>query len=83
MSLLTTSALMQFFGWATLINFLILAVATLSIVLMRDTMIDIHSKMFGIEKNQLPAMYFRYLANYKIATVVFCFVPWLALTIIS
>ncbi|CAA0124646.1 Uncharacterised protein [BD1-7 clade bacterium] len=83
MSSLTTSALMQFFGWATLINFLILAVATLSIVLMRDTMIEIHSKMFGIEKSQLPAMYFRYLANYKIATVVFCFVPWLSLTIIS
>lgn len=50
---------------------------------LRDWMIDIHSSWYGIVKADLPNIYFRYLANYKIAFFVFNLVPYLALRIMA
>lgn len=73
----------SFFGWCTVINFVILLFATFMIRFAQDWAMDIHSKMFNIDKAQLPGMYFKYVANFKIVSVVFSFTPWLALTLMG
>ncbi len=83
MSLITLASIQAFFGWCSLINFVLLGFAAFGLMAMRDTIMQLHSSMFGVEKSQLPAIYFKYLAYYKIAIIVFNFVPFLALFLIK
>jgi len=39
--------------------------------------------MFGIPEEELPMVYFKYLANYKIITFVLIVAPYLALKIMG
>ena len=68
-----------FFGWMTIINFAVLALATLAIIAMRGWISGLHSKMFGLDSADLSRAYFQYIAQLKIATVVFSLTPYLAL----
>lgn len=75
--------LTSFFAWCTLINFALLIFATIWLLAFRGFVIRIHSRMSGLEENDLTIIYFKYLAYYKIAIIVFNLVPYLALRIIS
>ncbi len=79
----TIAELTEFFGWSTLINCAMFLLATVAVIGFRDTVASIHSKLFGIDPTQLPAAYFRYLANYKITIIVFNLAPYIALKIMS
>ena len=72
-------AITTFFGWATVINFVILTVATISIIAMRGFISGMHGKMFRLESVDLSRAYFQYLAQFKIATIVFSLTPYIAL----
>lgn len=67
------------FGWMTVLNFALLVLSTLLIVTLQDWAAGIHARMFQMEPGDAKRAYFRYLANYKILTIVFCLMPWLAL----
>ena len=71
--------LTNFFAWCSIINLCILAFAGLFIILFRDYIMNIHSKMLGINSGDLPKLYFKYFANYKIGILLFNIVPYLAL----
>jgi len=81
--LMPIEQLTSFFAWCTLLNFAFLLFATLCLMVMRNFIMSTHSKMFGVKESDLPNIYFKYLAYYKIATIVFSLVPYLALRIIS
>lgn len=81
--MITLSAITEFLGWATIINMGFLCVATISLILMKDFVVSIHSKLFKINKESLPALYFNYLAGYKSMALVFCVVPYLSLKIMG
>lgn len=76
---MTQDFLTTVFGWMTVLNFAVLLVTTLMIVTLRDWIAGIHSRMFQMERAEVNRAYFRYLANYKILTIIFCLMPWLAL----
>ena len=42
-----------------------------------------HGKMFGLSEADLSRQYFQYVANYKIAIVVFNLVPYIALVLMT
>ena len=44
---------------------------------------EIHSKLFKISKEKLDAMYFNFLANYKLAIFIFNLAPYIALKIMA
>ena len=71
----------SFFGWCTLINFVILAFAGFALIFMRTSIVQIHQAFFGLDEKQLLPIYFKYLAYYKIAIVVFSLTPFLALSV--
>ncbi len=68
-----------FFGWMTIINFAVLAFASLAIIATRGSISRIHGRMFGLESADLSRAYFQYIAQYKIAIIVFSLTPYLAL----
>jgi hypothetical protein len=76
-------ALTGFFGWCSVINIVMLCMATLMLTLMRDFVSGIHSKMTGLGQTELSVAYFQYLANYKIAILMLNLVPYIALKLIN
>ena len=79
----TLQTLTEFLGWASVINISILLISSISLILMRESIMRIHSKMFGLDATHLPSAYFQYLAQYKIAIFIFNLVPYIALKIMS
>jgi len=72
-----------FFGWCSVINIVMICMATLALTFMRDFISGIHSKMTGLGQSELSVVYFQYLANYKIAILMLNLVPYIALKIIN
>ncbi len=66
-------------GWCTLINTVILCLATFALTVMRSTVLSVHRKMFAVEEKDLMRLYVQYLGNYKILILVFNLVPYLAI----
>jgi len=79
----TIETLTEFLGWITLINICVLIIASISVMRMRNAMIGIHGKMFGLDSVDLSRAYFQYIAQYKIAIFVLNLVPYAALKIIA
>ena len=48
-----------FFGWCSVINIGVLLFSTIMLVLMKDWVINIHSKMFNLNPQVLAPIYFR------------------------
>lgn len=76
---MTQEFLTSVFGWMAVLNIAVLLFTTVMILLLQDWIADIHGKMFQMERPAVKRAYFRYLANYKILTLIFCITPWLAL----
>ena len=81
--MITLSEITEFFGWASIINMGFLCLATLSLLLMRDFIVSIHSKLLNIKKEELPMIYFNFLSNYKVLTLVFFLIPYISLKVIG
>jgi hypothetical protein len=79
---MTTDQLTAFFGWAAIINIALLLVSTAALLMLRGPITRIHSRLFGLDAADLGRAYFQYLAQFKIATIVFTIAPYLALRII-
>jgi hypothetical protein len=73
------ATLTAFFGWCSVVNIGVLLLSSVSLLLLKDTISDLHSKIFGVGRDSLLATYFDYLANYKIMIIVFNIAPWCAL----
>ncbi|MDC1436720.1 hypothetical protein N8303_05660 [Gammaproteobacteria bacterium] len=73
----------EFLGWCTVINYGVLIFSTLMITTVGDWAKEIHSKLFKISKEKLDAMYFNFLANYKLAIFIFNLAPYIALKIMA
>lgn len=71
--------LLAVLGWCTLINMGMLVVASIAIVCCGGPVRRIHQKWFNLSDEDLQREYFRYLANYKILTLIFNLVPYLAI----
>ena len=76
---MTHEFLTTFFGWMATLNIAVLLFTTVMILLLQDWIAGIHGRMFQMDRADVKRAYFRYLANYKILTLIFCIVPWLAL----
>jgi len=72
-----------FFGWTTVINFALLTVTTIAVVTLRGFISGLQARMFGLDPEDLSRDYFRYIAQYKIAIIVFSLVPYIALKLMS
>jgi len=76
---MTTEALTELLGLASTINIVVLMFSTLILIVMRESITKIHSKLFGLDEKDLGRAYFHYLAQYKIAIIVLNIAPYIAL----
>ena len=77
--MISTETLREFLGWCTAINVAMLLIATIFAGPMRGAIQGIHAKMFALSEEDLALAYFQYVAQYKIAILVFNLAPYLAL----
>jgi len=75
--------LTSFFGWCSVINVIVLLVASLMLMTMRDTIAGLHSKLLGVSKDEMARVYVQYMSNYKIAVFVLNIVPYFALRLMA
>lgn len=75
--------LTSFFGWCSVINVIVLLVASLALMMMRDTIAGIHSRMLGVTKDEMARAYVQYMSNYKIAIIMLNIAPYFALRLMS
>ena len=80
---MTIVSLTSFLGWCSVINIAILVVSTLMIIVMRDFAVKIHSRLFHVDAEALPALYLQYMGNYKIAVIILNIVPYIVLRIMA
>jgi hypothetical protein len=75
--------LTTFLGWCSVINMGLLLFSTAALMLMKNFVARMHSKLLGVDRSELPAMYFQYLGNYKVIIIVFNIVPYVALKLMA
>ncbi len=80
--MITIEIITEFLGWCSIINIGMLMLSAILLVLFNDTILNIHIKMFNLDKKYLQQTYFKYLAQYKIIIIIFNIVPYFVLKII-
>ena len=77
------SQLTSFLGWCALLNLIFLGLATFALIAMRGFILPIHERILGIPQEELLLLYIQYIAQYKIAFIIFSLIPYLALRIMA
>ncbi len=80
---MTMTDLTEFLGWATVINLSFLMVTFLAVTFLRNTILQIHRKLFGLSEEDILRAYFQYMAQFKIVVVVFFLAPYVALKLMG
>ncbi len=75
--------LRDFFFWCMILNFGLYLLTVVSLFTFKGTALKIHQKLFGMDEAELNRSFYSYLAGFKLLTMVFAFVPWLALVIMN
>jgi len=81
--MMTIADLTEFLGWATVINLGFLMVTFFVVVYLRNTILQIHKKLFGLMEEDILRAYFQYMAQFKIVVVVFFLAPYVALKLMG
>jgi len=57
--------------------------AAFFVLFKREWVADMHARMMGVPRQELPGRYFSYLAHYKLLIVGLNLTPWIALKIVG
>jgi hypothetical protein len=76
---MTLEVLTSFFGWMSVINIAFLLISALMMLLLKDWATSLHARLFGIEASAARLVWYRWLGNYKILTLILSIVPYFAL----
>jgi len=68
-------------GWSTVVNGGLLVFSSVLLMFAGAPIKRLHASMFGLSEDDLSRAYFQYLAQYKIAILIFNVAPYLALRI--
>ena len=75
--------LTAFFGWCTVINMGLLIFTTLLLIVLKDPISSVHSRLLGLDKDKLQDLYMNYLAHFKIAIIMLNITPYIALKLMT
>lgn len=71
-----------FFGWTSLLNYLLLTFWFLIFCVARDWLFELHNAWFDISREQFNLMNYNGMAYYKIFLFIFNLMPYLTLQFI-
>lgn len=72
----------EFLLWNTIINYGILLIWLLFFILARDWMYRLHTNWFNISQQNFDTIHYTCMAIFKIAIIIFNFVPFIVISII-
>ena len=75
--------LTAFFMWCTIINLGIYVVWVLFILLAPDFIYRVQTKWIPISRDTFTVVMYSFMGAFKIVIIVFCFVPYISLLIIT
>ena len=78
-TIMQTDTLATLFGWMAAINIALLTVATVAMIAVRGAVVRIHARLFGLDPAEVRMAIYAWLGHYKMATLLLCVVPYLAL----
>jgi len=73
----------KFFLWMTIINFTIITFYFVLFVSAKSFIYKTQSRLFKMTKEKMDSRLYKILAYYKVATIAFNLVPYIALKIID
>ena len=73
----------EIFGWMTVINIGLFAFSAAILIALKAPIAQLHAKLFEISQVELNVLYFKFLGYYKLLIILFNFVPYLALKLVS
>ncbi len=76
---MNSELLIGFFGWAAVINYLLLLLWFLFFVAARNTVFTIHSKWFKLSEDSFDTIHYCGLGLFKLLVFVFFLTPYLVL----
>ena len=74
--------LTELLKWMTIINIGLLVFSVLLIMLLKNFVAKMHSKLFGIKQDQVAIVAYSYLGIFKVLIIVFNIVPYISLLLI-
>ncbi len=80
---MTIQTLQAFFMWCSIINFGMLMLTFVLCASAADWIYKMHSRWFPISRVAFNTILYSFLGFYKIIVIVFCIIPWIALSIIG
>jgi len=80
---MTIQTLQEFFMWCSIINIGLLWLSFALCIKCGDWAYKIHSRWFNISKPAFDITIYAFLGFYKLLVIVFCIIPWIALSIIG
>ena len=80
---MTIQTLQAFFLWCSIINIGLMILSGVLIITAGDWAYKIHNRWFNISRQAFDNMIYGFLGAYKLLTIIFCIVPWIALCIIG
>jgi len=72
-----------FFGWLTIVNLGLYLITVIALFAMKSLAYRMNAKMFGVSEDIVAKATLNYISAFKLLIVVFCFAPWLALTLMA
>ncbi len=79
----TMEMITNFFGWCTVLNMGMYLLTIVALITMRGFVVRTNAKIFGIKEDEVARMTFSYVGNYKLAIIVLCFIPYVALKMMA
>ncbi len=73
----------ELFKWMTIINSVFFFLSLLVTIFLKKRIFKIHSKVFDIEEKQVSKITYSLFGIFKVAILMFNFVPYLTLLIIQ
>jgi len=70
-------------GWCAVINIGILLFAALFLLVAKRPIKAIHARVWDLSEEELPRIYFQFLAQYKTLIWIFNITPYFALTLVD
>jgi hypothetical protein len=74
--------LQDFFMWCSIIHLAMMGISAILIIQCRDWVYTIHSRWFNLSKEAFDLALYSFLGLYKLLIIIFCIVPWIALSIL-
>ena len=80
---MTLDQLTELFKWMTVINVIVFLVSAVLTIMFKGFVCRMHGLIFGIDKEAVPMVLYKYLGTYRIFILTFNLIPYVSLLLLK